>query len=576
MMKLTSHLAAKLFLQALIVFCVWSSLVSFASAATLRLSPETGVYTAGATFTASILLNTQGKPVNAADAQLSFNPKEISVVSVSKGNSIFNLWTLEPTFSNSAGTISFGGGSPAGYTGSNGTIMSITFRATSAGTPKVTFKSGSVLAADGLGTNVLTSMNGGTYTVQAKTDAPAPEYVPPANTPAAPKVISATHADEKAWYKETTAKLAWQIPSGITTVRTLLDDEPSTIPTIVYEEPITSREIANLSQGTSYFHIQFKNADGWGRVTHFALNVDSEPPSEFSITEAEGIDATNPTRTLLFAIKDVSPITKYGIQIDGGESNEYTDSEHTNQYVVPTLPPGHHTVVVEAFDSAGNTRVASYSFDVSSFEAPIFTEHPERVNSGVIPALRGTTRPNARVEVTVMDGDRSVGEYTTQSDAEGKFVFIPIEPLPLGVYDIHAVAFDQYGAMSQPSQSVRMIVEEPGYIAIGSFVVSVLSVLVPLIALILLLIFGTWYLYHHLRSWRRRVMSETLEAEDKLRTEFDMIIANLHTNVEALKESRKTKLTKAELALIDDIERDLGTAQAKIRKEIADIEDVVQ
>ena len=96
---------------------------------------------------------------------------ELSVVSVSKG-SIFNLWTSEPSFSNSAGTVSFGGGSPAGYTGSAGTVMTIRFKALSAGKTNVRFKSGSVLAADGLGTNVLSSMGSAAFTIAAN-DVPA-------------------------------------------------------------------------------------------------------------------------------------------------------------------------------------------------------------------------------------------------------------------------------------------------------------------------------------------------------------------------------------------------------------------
>src|SRR3989338_7911789 len=82
-------------------------------AATLRVSPSTGVYTAGKTFTISVLLNTGGVSVNASDGELSFNTKELQVISVSRASSIFNLWTEEPTFSNISGTLSFGGGSPS-------------------------------------------------------------------------------------------------------------------------------------------------------------------------------------------------------------------------------------------------------------------------------------------------------------------------------------------------------------------------------------------------------------------------------------------------------------------------------
>jgi hypothetical protein len=174
-------------------------------ASTLSLSPATGVYTTGSTFSVRVVVNTKGAPINAADGTLTFNPKELQVVSVSRTSSIFNLWTTEPTFSNAAGTITFSGGSPTGYTGGSGTVMSVTFRTLGAGSPRVSLSSGSVLAADGRGTNVLTSMGSGAYTVSAVSENPEPEviieFVPPANTPAAPKISSDTHGNPDGWSK---------------------------------------------------------------------------------------------------------------------------------------------------------------------------------------------------------------------------------------------------------------------------------------------------------------------------------------------------------------------------------------
>lgn len=177
---------------------------AFAEAASLGLTPGTGVYAANGTFSVKVIVNTGGQSVNAADGTISFNPKELSVVSVNRSSSIFNLWVAEPSYSNSAGTISFSGGSPSGYSGSVGTIMTVTFRAAGAGTARVNFKNGSVLANDGRGTNILSSMNGGTYTIQPQTATPEPEiieYVAPANTPTTPNISSLTHPDSEKWYQ---------------------------------------------------------------------------------------------------------------------------------------------------------------------------------------------------------------------------------------------------------------------------------------------------------------------------------------------------------------------------------------
>ena len=77
-------------LLTLLAVIFYLSLFQFAEAATLSLSPNTGVYTSGQTFSVSVRINTEGKPINAAEGTLSFNPSLMSVVSVAKG-SLFNL-----------------------------------------------------------------------------------------------------------------------------------------------------------------------------------------------------------------------------------------------------------------------------------------------------------------------------------------------------------------------------------------------------------------------------------------------------------------------------------------------------
>ena len=100
-----------------------------------------------------------------------FNPDKLEVKSISKTDSIFTLWVQEPAFSNSLGTITFAGGKPSpGYTGAAGTINTITFKAKTAtfATADLTFAVGSVLADDGKGTNILTNMGSGVYTIVAR------------------------------------------------------------------------------------------------------------------------------------------------------------------------------------------------------------------------------------------------------------------------------------------------------------------------------------------------------------------------------------------------------------------------
>ena len=128
--------------------------------------------------------------MNAASGVISFPTDKLGVVSVSKTNSVMNLWVQEPTFSNTRGTVNFEGiALNPGYTGSQGTIITITFRTKSAGQANIKFSSGSVLANDGVGTNILIGFSNANITIQP---IPSPQDVinndkPELNTAETPK-----------------------------------------------------------------------------------------------------------------------------------------------------------------------------------------------------------------------------------------------------------------------------------------------------------------------------------------------------------------------------------------------------
>lgn len=555
----------------------------FLYASTLSVSPQTGVYTVGGTFTANVSINTAGAAINAAEGTLTYDPQKISVVSVTKG-SIFNLWTADPTFSNAAGTISFSGGAtPPGYTGSGGTVLTITFRALSAGDARVAFKSGSVLAADGRGTNVLTSMGSAAFTLAAA-DVPAEpeviEYVAPANTPGTPSITSTTHPNPNAWYTTKQARLAWTLPSDVTAVRTLLDGNSGSIPTKVYDTPISSISLEDLSEGVQYFHVQFKNEEGWGRVAHYRLAIDTESPTAFDIRLPDNADLSNPAQTLVLTVEDEpSGIEYYTVQIDAGEPYEYRDETGSSTITLPELQPGHHSVIMEAFDKAGNSRVATFSFTILSFDKPQFVDYPTQINSEVIPVITGATRPNAEVTVTVtrVGSGAEPREYILQSDAAGTFTFIPDGRFENGVYELVARAIDEHGAHSDPSDAIRIAVQDPGYIQIGSLIVSVLSVVVPLVALLVLLILFLMYGLRRMRVIRGTVVRETKEALTVLDREFTQLSSILEEQKKNLEASRKTnKLTRAENDLIDTLMHAMEASRKRVEKEVKEVDDIVE
>ena len=121
-------------------FCIFT--VKTANAASLYFSPSSGNFSVGDIISTSVFVNTEGVAINNADAVINFPTDLLEVISVNKSGSIFSLWVEEPSFSNSAGTISFNGGLPTpGVTGTAGEALNTVFRVSSAGSASVVFSS---------------------------------------------------------------------------------------------------------------------------------------------------------------------------------------------------------------------------------------------------------------------------------------------------------------------------------------------------------------------------------------------------------------------------------------------------
>jgi predicted Holliday junction resolvase-like endonuclease len=108
-----------------------------------------------------------------------------------------------------------------------------------------------------------------------------------------------------------------------------------------------------------------------------------------------------------------------------------------------------------------------------------------------------------------------------------------------------------------------------------SRLIDILSVFVPLFALLLLTIALLWYAWYRIRRLRQRISLESGEVHEMVAQEF----ANLRELVDdqsgRLEASRKTKkMTKAETAMVSALHESLATAEQKIMKEVRDVEDL--
>jgi hypothetical protein len=425
-------------------------------------------------------------------------------------------------------------------------------------------------------------MNGGTYTLTPISTQPSPEvvieYVPPPNTPAAPVITSTTHGESGTWSNKNSAELRWTLPAGVSAVRTLLDTSPSSVPTKVYDTPISSITLNDLADGISYFHLQFQNADGWGRIGRYRFAVDTKPLPIFTVQRDETIDQTNPIQTVLVTFPEHTgaPITRYEYTINGGDVIVVDDSEQKRQFTLPALAPGNYTIVVTAFNAAGSSALSTYNFSIKTFSAPRIENIPERINERTLPVIQGVSAPGATVTLTLTKGNAEPRRFVAIADENGAYSVIVDEALTRGVYTVTLSAVDANGAESDVSNPRQLIVEEPGYMTIGSYMVNVLSVVLSLVSLTVMTLLVALYGMRTFARFRKRVGKEAAEMLIIMQKEFKNVQRVLAEEAELVVRSRKTKqLTKAEQHLIDTVNAVLVTAEKNITKEATDVANLV-
>lgn len=372
--------------SAVVLLALWV-LPQSALAADLLFSPVTGNFSVGKEFSVQVALNPNGESVNAADGEISFDKDLLSVSSVSKDGSVFSLWTADPAFSNTAGTIQFSGGTPTAFT-TQGTVLTIKFKAKAEGTAKTAFTKGSVLAADGKGTNVYSKGNEGSFVIAAAAAAPPPPppVAAPAEeeepdvavdvegdasiTPIAPVLNSSTHQKPDLWYGTSTVHFTWKPPADVTGVRTLLSEKEDDKPTVVQKPTAIDQKIEGVADGVWYFYAQFRNEFGWGEVAKRKVQIDTVPPDEFTVSLAT-VGEGEPPKFAFKSADALSGLDHYDLKIGDGAVLSIREQDMANgTYPVPPQEGGVRVVLVKAFDKAGNYREAQAELDLPKVDKP--------------------------------------------------------------------------------------------------------------------------------------------------------------------------------------------------------------
>ena len=367
-MRKEGNLAGYIRITVFVILLFFSA--SFANAASLYFSPSSLSRSSGQTFSAIIRVNTEGQAINAAQGSVIYDPAKIEVVSISKAGSIFNLWTQDPTFSNSEGTLSFEGGLPnPGYSGSTGLVVTISFRTkaatTNPGSTDIALISGAILANDGQGTNILTSLGKLTVSIVPNGDTPVqPESTSAPITNGAPQVVSSTHPDSTKWYSDKDPQFSWNLPSDVTGVSYLVTEKATSNPGPQSDGVVSKASFSDITDGMQYFHVKFKENGAWGPIAHYLFAIDTQAPETF---EVKLVDAENPKPQITFDTTDtLSGIDHYEIKIDDSSWATISADQAGKPYEVPFTKAGSQLVSIKALDKAGNGTTETLPMTVAS------------------------------------------------------------------------------------------------------------------------------------------------------------------------------------------------------------------
>ncbi len=441
-------------------------------AATLHFSPSSGTYDKNATFSVGVYVASPDQPMNAAGATVKFPADKLQVVSVSKTGSIIDFWAQEPSFSNATGEIKMEGVVlTPGYQGAAGKILTVNFKGKSVGTAGISISSSSVLANDGIGTNILKSVSGASFVIKEaevkepeviKLDdlKPVEEDVVKEEVCEPDSIISSATHPGVVWRRENTAAFSWDIEKDTLASKIAFDKNPDTEPTTINSPAIVEKRYENLEDGIWYFHLSLQNNSGWSKTEHFKIKIDHTPPI-IEASEVSRLDLTDPKPIIKLSINDkISCVKSFEFSLNG-EILDYEKLPNGNLRL-ETIEPGEWELLITTYDRAGNKNEAFLPITVKALEVPEVVDYPAEINVGDKLVIKGETIPNGNVEAKITSKRNNFLIREEFQSASGKFTFEQ-EGLKKGIVFASFRVTDIRGAKSEWSKPVEIRVASDSF-----------------------------------------------------------------------------------------------------------------
>lgn len=231
-----------------------------AGGSVLSLTPATGTYGIGQTFTVNVTLNTNGEAINAVEADLTFAADKLEVTKMDYTTGGFLTLVLDHSYDNATGHIRLAAGvfSP-GFAGAAGHVATVTFHTKAAGTANVTFDATSAVLRNSDNFNVLTGTQPGQFTITGGATMPGGLVV-------SPSMLSCTEGGSPAGFSVSLAS----VPTSDVTVTLMGDAQLAVTPSRLTFAP----SAWNVPQFVSVMAVDDAVVQGM-RIVAVQLGVDS-------------------------------------------------------------------------------------------------------------------------------------------------------------------------------------------------------------------------------------------------------------------------------------------------------------
>jgi len=359
----------------------------------MSIAPSSSEVAVGQVFQVSAVANANGSELDTIRAALAYPTDLLELQTVSLGSLYPNI---SPQSYYGGGSVYYGGFRLIEPTSSNGTFATLTFKALKEGTATISYQGGTRMLR--AGTDYLSTYSSGQVVISGFSEQevvfepvqpivpgePAEETVSRVEVEEGEIIIfSESHPNQNQWYNNQNFSAEWTVPSDSSIFQLLvdLDGNPSEQP----DDRISLTEdkvlYTDIEDGIWYFHLGLLYHDGKSSApAHYRAMIDTMAPRNF-----QPILRYYPDRTDLEfeAIDQTSGIAYYTVSVDGSDP-VMAESPYT-------LPPdfknvAKHTIIVEAYDYAGNSTSASSYLTMIE---PTIEEIVNKVSAGITDFIQG-------------------------------------------------------------------------------------------------------------------------------------------------------------------------------------------